>query len=247
MAGSSPPNDLVRLHRRVAMTGLCSRRAAEEWIRQGRVRVNGEVVTEMGVKVGPQDEVEVDGESVSIPRATVVLMNKPKGYVTTMADPRGRPTVRQLLPQSLRNLKPVGRLDMDTEGLLLFTNDGALAHRLAHPRYELDKEYEAIVAGHPSEADLQRLRKGIRLEDGLTAPAQIDVVQTKDDSTRIRIIIHEGRNRQIRRMFEAIGCPVVELKRTRVGFLTVRKLPRSACRVLGQVEIERLRRLVGLK
>ncbi len=229
------------------MAGLCSRRDAEDWIREGRVMVNGEPVVEMGIKVGPDDLIEVDGQPIGIPRTTTILMNKPKGYVTTLSDPMGRVTVRDLLPPSSRHLKPVGRLDMDTEGLLLFTNDGDLAHRLSHPRYVVDKEYEAIVSGTPTENGLERLRTGIKLEDGMTAPAQIKVNGSDGSSTRLTIVIHEGRNRQIRRMFEEIGNPVTALRRVRIAFLTIRKLPKSACRLLGQVEVEQLKKLVGLK
>ncbi len=247
MADSSSPDQLIRLHRRVAMAGLCSRRDAEDWIREGRVFVNGDPIIEMGFKVGPDDLIEVDGKPITIPRASTILMNKPRGYVTTMDDPRGRPTVRDLLPPSSRHLKPVGRLDMDTEGLLLFTNDGNLAHRLAHPRYTIDKEYEAVVTGTPSDKDLDRLRAGIRLEDGTTSPAKITVLGSNPDNTRLSVIIHEGRNRQIRRMFEEIGHEVISLKRIRIAFLTIRKLPKSACRILGQTEIEKLRQMVGLR
>ncbi len=209
--------------------------------------VNGEVVIEMGVKVGPDDLIEVDGHPIGTPRVAVVLMNKPKGYVTTMDDPRGRPTVRTLLPPSSRQLKPVGRLDMDTEGLLLFTNDGDLAHRLAHPRYVIDKEYEAIIEGQPSDEALQKLRNGIKLEDGMTAPATLNVVSSNASTTHVSLVIHEGRNRQVRRMFEEIGHPVISLKRVRLAFLTVRKLPKSACRLLSQAEVQRLRQAVGLR
>jgi pseudouridine synthase len=242
----------VRLHRRIAMAGICSRRAAEELIAEGRVRVNGETVTEQGTKVGADDVVEVDGETLGVVRSTTLIMNKPLGYITTLTDPKRRPTVMRLLPRNHNHVKPVGRLDMDTEGLLLFTSDGELAHRLAHPRYEIDKEYEAVVSGVPDEGSLGRLRRGIRLDDGPTGPAEVEILGnpiTKGghSTTKLRIIIHEGKNRQVRRMLEAIGHPVVSLKRTRLGFLTVKGLRSGECKNLGQAEVKRLRQIVGLE
>lgn len=231
------------------MSGICSRRAAEDLIREGRVRVNGEPVTEMGRKVGPDDTIEVDGEAISRPRSTTLVMNKPVGYLTTMSDPRKRSTVKQLLPRTQANVKPVGRLDMDTEGVLIFTNDGELAHRLAHPRYQIDKEYEAVVQGVPDERVLEKLRKGVRLEDGLTSPAEVELIGRPGNSaatSKLRLVIHEGKNRQVRRMLESVGHPVNTLRRTRVGFVTVKGLQKGECRLLGMAEVERLRAMVGL-
>lgn len=241
--------DLIRLHRRIAMAGICSRRAAEDLIREGRVRVNGESVTEMGFKVTPDDVVEVDGESLPKAKSVTLVMNKPVGYITTLSDPRKRSTVKHLLPKTQSNVKPVGRLDMDTEGVLLFTNDGELAHRLAHPRYQIEKEYEAVVEGVPDQKALEKLRNGIRLEDGMTAPAHVELIGKPGNSaqtSKLRLVIHEGRNRQVRRMFEAVGHPVNTLRRTRIGFIGVKGLQKGECRLLGKAEVDRLRAMVGL-
>ena len=178
-----------------------------------------------------------------------LIMNKPIGYVTTLFDPQGRPTVKKLLPEIEAMLKPVGRLDMDSEGLLLFTNDGKLAQRLTHPRYGVEKEYEAVVSGIPREENLDRLRKGIWIEEGgKTAPAKVQAVNPgrKAQSTLVRITIHEGRKRQVRLMFEAIGHPVISLKRIRIGPLVLKNLPAGACRMLGKKEVDKLKSVVGL-
>lgn len=254
MADASHSEDLMRLHRFIAHCGICSRRAAEVLISEGRVFVNGQPITQPGTKVGPGDIVEVDGSVCKPARSVTLIMNKPVGYITTMHDPGGRPTVAKLLPKLNVQVKPVGRLDMDTEGLLIFTNDGDLAHRLAHPRYEIDKEYEAVVEGVPEEKSLERLRKGVRLEDGNTGPARVETMgrpMRKEGSdsatTKVSIVIHEGKNRQVRRMFDEIGHPVVSLKRVRIGFLSVKGLSKGECKNLGQADIERLRQMVGLK
>lgn len=237
-----------RLHKFIAACGVCSRRAAERLIAEGRVMVNGQVVTRMGVKVEPGDQVRVDGRLLSRPRTLVVLLNKPAGVVTTMRDPRGRPTVVDLLPDLGVVLKPVGRLDVDTEGLLICTNDGELASRLAHPRYGIEKEYEATVRGVPSEKALDRLRKGVPLDGRLTAPARVELVRfdREGDRATLRIALHEGRNRQIRRMAEIVGHPVEALRRIRIGPFVLRKLAPGQARLLGRREVELLRRLVGL-
>lgn len=245
------PSQAMRLHRRIAQSGICSRRAAEELIAQGRVRVNGQVVREMGVKVGPGDEIDVDGDLLPRSEPVTIVMNKPSGYLTTMSDPRGRPTIVRLLPRLASPVKPVGRLDMDTEGILILTSDGDLAHRLSHPRHEIEKEYEALVNGIPDERALERLRRGVRLEDGMTAPAVVEIIgrpakQESTPTTKLKLVIHEGRNRQVRRMCEAVGHPVLTLKRVRVGFLGVKGLRKGECRILGMAEVDRLKKMVGL-
>lgn len=240
---------LERLHKRIATSGLCSRRAAEQMILEGRVEVNGAHITEMGVKVGPDDEVRVDGKVVGVAKLFTLVMNKPVGYVTTLSDPQGRPTVARLLPDLGVMMKPVGRLDMDSEGLLLFSNDGALAQRLTHPRFGVEKEYQVTVQGKPAEKDLEHLRKGIWIpEGGKTAPAKVVVTHTaKDDaSTVIKMTIHEGRKRQIRLMFEGINHPVIALKRIRIGPLTLYKMRPGECRMVSQQELEELKKSVGL-
>ena len=239
----------VRLHKRIAASGLCSRRAAESLIREGRVQVNGGVVTEMGIKVGPDDEVRVDGKPIGLARVCTLMMNKPAGYITTLSDPQKRRTVASLLPELDVQLKPVGRLDIETEGLLLFTNDGELAQRLSHPRYGVEKEYLATVEGIPEPPSLEKLRKGVYIEEGgKTAPARVAVahVDKKSNTCILRISIHEGRKRQVRLMCEAVGHPVIHLRRTRYGPLVLRRLAPGECRMLGKEELEELRRLVRL-
>ncbi len=243
-----PDDGRERLHKRIAASGLCSRRAAEELISGGRVTVNGQVVVEMGVKVGPTDKVAVDGTALRSAKLDYVVMNKPRGVVTTMRDPQGRPTVASLLPDLPATLKPVGRLDQDTEGLLVFTNDGELANRLIHPRYGVEKEYLASVKGVIDERALEQLRSGVFIEGRKTRPAQVSV-RSRDESSntsKLCIVLHEGRKRQIRLMCEMVGHPVRELRRVRFGPLSLRKMPVGACRRLGVQEVAELKRLVGL-
>jgi len=210
--------------------------------------VNGKLTREMGVMVGPEDEVLVDGQAAENARQYTLVLNKPKGVVTTLSDPQGRPTIVKLLPNYGVQLKPVGRLDMDTEGLLIVTNDGELAHRLMHPRYGIEKEYIAVVRGEPGEKALNKLRKGVFIEDGKTAPAKVEVLPTvrAGNLTSLKITLHEGRKRQIRQMCEVVGHPVNSLKRVRIGPLLVRGMRGGECRLLGQQEVESLRKLVGL-
>jgi pseudouridine synthase len=241
-------DEQVRLHRFIAQCGVCSRRKAEEIIQQGRVEVNGKLIIEMGVKVSPTDEVRLDGEVLVLPRTITVLMNKPRGVVTTMSDPEHRPTVAGLLPDMGVTLKPVGRLDMDTEGLLIFTNDGDLASRLSHPKYKVEKEYEAIVNGIPSEAALHSLRRGVFIDGRRTAPAEVTLHPSgkRRDTSKLTMVLHEGRYRQVRLMCETVGHPVVNLKRVRIGFLKVKGMSPGQCITLGRAEVDKLRNMVGL-
>lgn len=230
--------DGVRLQKVLAQAGLGSRRTCEDLIERRRVRVNGEVAV-LGRRVDPEvDVVEVDGAQIGV-RAGLVhyLLNKPAGVITTAADPHGRPTVVDLVPSEPR-VFPVGRLDADTEGLLLLTNDGDLAHRLTHPSYGVDKEYLVEVDGDPHRGVVRRLREGVELDDGITAPAKVAVLGDR----LLRITIHEGRNRQVRRMCEAVGTPVVRLVRTRIGPLTDRTLGPGQWRALTQDEVRALER-----
>jgi 23S rRNA pseudouridine2605 synthase len=240
MSTSTPP-DGERLQKVLARVGIGSRRACEELIADGRVTVNGEVA-ELGRRVDLEaDLVEVDGSPIGIrPDLVHLLLNKPAGVVTTADDPQGRPTVVELVPSEPR-VFPVGRLDQDTEGLLLLTNDGELAHRLTHPSYGVEKEYVAHVQGQPSRGAIRRLREGIELEDGLTAPATASLA----GPGVVRIAIHEGRNRQVRRMCEAIGHPVERLVRVRIGPLADRRLEPGAWRELTFDEIRSLERAVA--
>jgi 23S rRNA pseudouridine2605 synthase len=230
-----------RLQKVLARTGIGSRRVCEDLIAEGRVTVNGDVA-ELGRRVDPEvDRVEVDGVPLSVREGLVhYLLNKPAGVVTTASDPQGRPTVVQLVPPEPR-VFPVGRLDADTEGLLLLTNDGDLTHRLTHPSFGVEKEYLALVEGTPSAGDLRRLREGIELDDGVTAPARASL----QPPSSLTLVIHEGRNRQVRRMCEAIGHPVQRLVRVRVGPIADRRLAPGAWRPLTQDEVRALERSVA--
>lgn len=235
-----------RLHKFLARCGVCSRRKAEEWIAEGRVSVNGEIRTERGASVGADDEVEVDGRRIAVQRLHYLAMNKPVGVLTTLDDPHRRPTISKLMPDVGAMLRPVGRLDMDTEGLLLLTNDGELAARLTHPRYGVEKEYVVRVQGRPEAKAIDRLRKGVVLYGRRTAPAIVELESTGANESTVRITIHEGRNRQVRHMCEAVGHPVVGLRRVRVGPIALRKLPLGATRKLGHDEVMKLKAAVGL-
>jgi 23S rRNA pseudouridine2605 synthase len=224
----------MRLNAYLARAGIASRRGAEDLIMAGRVRVNGEVAG-LATFVEQRDTVEVDGARVEAEPLTYVLLHKPSGVVTTARDPHGRPTVVGLVGHE-RRVVPVGRLDADTTGALLLTNDGPLAHRLMHPRYEIDKVYEAEVEGELREADLVRLREGIDLEDGPTAPARAELVSP----TRVRLTLHEGRKHQVKRMHEAVGHPVRRLQRSSYAVLPLDGLEPGHWRELTADEVERL-------
>ena len=236
-----PAADGERLQKVLARVGLGSRRACEELIGEGRVTVDG-AIAELGCRVNVESaRIEVDGAPVGVrPGLVYYLLNKPAGVVTTASDPHDRPTVVDLVPDDPR-VFPVGRLDAQTEGLLLLTNDGDLAHRLTHPSFGVDKEYLAEVEGRPSPAAVRRLRAGVVLEDGRTAPARAVLV----DASVLRITIHEGRNRQVRRMCEAVGHPVARLVRTRIGPLVDRSLAPGSHRTLVAEEMRALRRTVA--
>jgi 23S rRNA pseudouridine2605 synthase len=235
-----------RLQKVISQAGVASRRHAEELITAGRVTVNGKTVSELGVKVQPgRDKVAVDGKELAAEKKFYVLLYKPRGIVTTMDDPEGRKTVSELVDDIPARLYPVGRLDYNTEGLLLLTNDGPLTHALTHPSHNISKTYIAQVVGKPAEEKLDKLRIGIRLDDGMTSPAKIHLTEhdnVKNVST-LEIVISEGRNRQVRRMCEAIGHPVNKLKRVKFAFLTLEGLRRGRYRQLDTDEIEHLKRL----
>jgi 23S rRNA pseudouridine2605 synthase len=240
-------SDVERLHKFLSRAGIASRRKSEELIAAGRVKVNGVVVSVPGSKVDPQrDRVEVDGQLVVLSREHVyLLVNKPVGYVSTVHDPQGRHTVIELVPQG-RRLYPVGRLDRDSEGLLLLTDDGELTQRLTHPSFEHEKEYQVLVAGRPSEAVLQRLRDGVKLEDGVTCAADVVALRAEASGTWLRFVIHEGRKRQLRRMCDAVTYPAQRLIRVRMGPLTLGDLAVGQHRSLTPAERTRLRQAVGL-
>jgi 23S rRNA pseudouridine2605 synthase len=224
----------MRLNAFLARAGVASRRRADELIKAGRVSVNGEP-GELNTVVGSRDHVEVDGEEVARQRIAYVLLHKPPGVVTTARDPQGRPTVVEFVP-SMPRVVPVGRLDADTTGALLLTNDGKLAHRLAHPRYGVEKTYEAEVEGDPDEDALQRLRNGIDLDDGRTAPARA----RRLGPGRVELVLHEGRKHQVKRMLAAVGHPVLRLHRTAYAGLTLEGLEPGECRELEPSEVDRL-------
>ena len=242
-----------RLQKVLSAAGIASRRAAEEYITQGRVTVNGETVTELGTKADPEtDDIRVDGRRVKTPaRRRYILLYKPKGYITTRSDPERRPTVLDLLTTGgVRDyVYPVGRLDYDSEGLLLLTSDGDLAEKLTHPRHGIGREYHVRVRGVPDEKALARLRRGISLDGERTAPATVDlhkVIDTERGANAIlSMVIYEGRNRQVRRMCEAVGHPVSRLKRVRIGPITDDHIRPGEFRDLSDEEVAALRKEAG--
>jgi pseudouridine synthase len=229
----------MRLNAYLARAGVTSRRKADELIKAGRVTVNGEP-GQLNTFVRSRDRVELDGAPVELQPLAYVLLHKPAGAVTTASDPQGRRTVVELVDHSAR-VVPVGRLDADTTGALLLTNDGELAHRLAHPRYEVDKVYEAEVEGEPNDATLERLREGVDLDDGRTAPAQA----CRLGPSTLELVIHEGRRHQVKRMLEAVGHPVTRLHRSRYANLDVEGLEPGAWRELEPSEVGQLRTMPG--
>lgn len=239
----------MRLQRFLARAGIASRRGSEDLMSAGRVQVNGVTVSGLGAKVTPLlDTVTVDGVKVEFTSGPVHLMlNKPFEVMTTMKDPQGRATVSDLVPaDEYPGLFPVGRLDYETTGMLLFTTDGELSHRLLHPTRKVPKTYVAAVDGHPGQVALKHLREGVRLDDGQTAPADVRVLERRDDSALMEIVLREGRKRQVRRMFSAVGHPVRALHRRAFGPVELGLLGTGEWRHLDSVEIESLRRAVGM-
>lgn len=236
---------MMRLQKYLAMSGVASRRASEKLIAEGHVAVNGQVVTEMGVQVDEAtDHVTVDGTPVFIEEEKHYLAYyKPVGEVTTVSDPEGRATVMDKFRDYPVRLYPVGRLDFDSEGLLLLTNDGDMMQRLLHPSHEVEKAYLAKVSNHVPEEALRRLRSGVQLDGRLTSPASVRLIRYEAFDTVVLVTIHEGRNRQVRRMFEAVGHQVVSLKRVGFGPISLGDLPRGQWRQLTPVEIRKLKEL----
>lgn len=233
----------MRINQYIASAGVCSRRAADELIEKGRVRVNGEVLRAMGYHVQDGDVVEVDGRRVEPETKKVYyLLNKPAGYVTSTADREGRPLVTELVPDSVR-VFPVGRLDLNTIGLLILTNDGDLSNKLMHPSREFSKRYLVRAQGIVTRAEAARLEKGVDIGGFVTSPAEVHLIKHDRNSTLAEIVIHEGKNRQVRRMFKAIGHPVLELCRTGLGNLEIGKLAVGQCRKLSPAEVEYLKRV----
>ncbi len=240
---------LERLQKIISAAGITSRRAAETMILEGRVCVNGNVVSELGSKADPEiDNITVDGKALTITSQKLyILLNKPAGYMTTLADPEGRALVTDLLKDLGERVYPVGRLDYNTEGLLLLTNDGEWANRLMHPRHEVEKEYHVRVRGKIHSSQIAQLISGVDLDGRKTAPATVQMVKESDQNDWFSITIHEGRNRQIRRMCEAVSLSVVRLKRVRYGSLSIGALKPGEYRSLTSAEVAGLSKPTGSK
>lgn len=236
-----------RLQKYMARCGIASRRGCEEIIAQGRVSVNGEMIQEMGRRINPQfDDIRVDGKIISPESKSIyIILNKPAEYITSVSDPQGRPTVLDLVEDISERIYPVGRLDYDSEGLLMLTNDGELAYRLTHPKYEIKKQYNVIARGDPDIRAIKMLEGGVDIDGYLTKPANIVKLGMKGNSSIFQVTIHEGRNRQVRRMFETIGHPVIYLKREKFGNISLGSLELGRWRYLSTGEIEDLMDLVG--
>lgn len=234
---------MERLQKVMAAAGVASRRKCEEIITAGRVQVNEETVTTLGMKVDPNtDVITVDGRPIGSEKKIYIIFNKPKGVITSANDPEGRRVVTNYLKGIKERVYPVGRLDYDTEGLLLLTNDGEFAHLLTHPKHHVPKTYHATVKGVPHGSVLDKLREGVLLEDGMTSPAEVEYVDVdlENKQSVISITIHEGRNRQVRRMFDAVSYPVQKLKRVKFGTLLLDGLPRGKYRLLGPKDVKEL-------
>lgn len=232
--------EIVRLQKYIAMSGAASRRAAETMISEGRVKVNGELVTEQGIKVEIGcDKVMLDGKPVEIKNKNYyIMLNKPVGYVSTAKDQFDRPTVVDIVKKDINTrIFPVGRLDYDTEGLLLMTNDGDFTYRITHPKYHVEKTYIATIKGGMRIADMNKLRKGMRVEDYTTSPAKAEILDAVDGYSYVKITIHEGKNRQVRKMFETLGYTVAALQRISIGQLELGNLPLGRWRHLTSHEI----------
>lgn len=239
-----------RLQKFLARAGVASRRECKKLIADGKIRVNGDIVRETGAKIDPEiDRVSIGKRTIPPPRLIYFAMYKPKGYVTTMDDPQGRRTVRDLLPDHDVVVKPAGRLDYNTEGLLIFTNDGELIARLTHPRYGVWKTYLIEARGEVSEKHADRLRKGVFYDGRRTSPAKVRInsFDPTKRRTTLEMEIHEGRKHQVREMMRIIGAPVLALKRTRVGQVTLGKLRPGECRMLAKTEVDKLKRAAGIE
>lgn len=236
-----------RLQRVLAARGVASRRKAEELIREGRVTVNGRRVTELGTRVDPEKAtIRVDGKLIHRQPYRYVVLNKPSGFITTMQDERSRRTVMELVPSQPR-MSPVGRLDRDTEGLLLFTNDGELANRVTHPRYQLTKEYQVLTPERPPEPVMRRIREGVEIDGKLVVPHEFRIVRETPEGVLLSVVIHEGMNHVVRRLMEAGDIPISRLRRERVGPLSIAGIARGASRDLTAGELASLRQALKLE
>lgn len=236
---------MVRLQKYLASCGVASRRGSEEIIRSGRVKVNGETVREMGVQIDEEADVITVDDAVVQPEKKMIyiMLNKPVGFVTTVTDDKGRDTVMELVSDIPVRIYPVGRLDYDTEGLLLMTNDGDLTYRITHPKNNVEKTYVAEVTGNVTMDTLTRLRRGVVIDGVKTSPAKVEVIGATQFGTKLEITIHEGRNRQVRKMFEAVGCIVKRLKRTREAGLILGHVPLGRWRKLTESEVNMLKKI----
>ena len=236
---------MERIQKILAKAGIASRREAERMVVEGRVSVNGKIVETLGFKADPaKDHIKVDGKRLApFEPKVILLLNKPRGYLSTVKDPKGRPTVMDLLKNVKWRIYPVGRLDFDAEGLLLLTNDGDLAHLLSHPRFSIPKTYLVKVAGVPEEGKLMRLRRGVVLEDGEARAVSCSLIRQREKNSWVRVVVTEGRNHLVKRMFAAIGHTVLKLKRIEYGPVPLRDLPFGKFRYLTGEETEKLRKI----
>lgn len=234
-----------RLQKIISCAGVASRRKAEELILEGGVTVNGKIVRELGIKADPEkDAIKVKGKLIHIPRRkTYIVLNKPKGCITSVSDPRGRPVVMDLLKGVRARVYPVGRLDYDTEGLLILTDDGELAHALMHPAHEIPKTYLAKIKGVLEDKEIEKLERGMRLREGITAPAAVRKIKRTDSNSWIEITVHEGRYHQVRRMLEKVGHPVLKLFRSRHGPIELGDVPLGRYRYLTPQEVKKLKEI----
>lgn len=239
---------MERLQKVLAHAGVASRRQAEKLITSGHIRVNGAVVTELGVKVGVHDEISVDNVPIGSEAPAYILLYKPRGIISTANDEKGRKTVVDLVADVKQRVYPVGRLDYDTSGLILLTNDGELANRLTHPKYEVEKTYVARVTNIPSNDAMRQLRRGVTVDGETYAPAKLKLLSSdqKKHTAIVQLVIHEGKNHEVKKMLAAVGCPVEKLKREQYGFLTLKGLQPGDARNLKPEEVKELRRLTGL-
>lgn len=235
---------MERLQKVMAHAGIASRRKSEEFIRHGEVKVNGKLITEPGYKVDPeQDKILVRGEDISLETKVYILLNKPAGYISTVDDPQNRKTVLDIIPNISQRIYPVGRLDRDSRGLLLLTNDGDLTYKLTHPSHEIQKTYLVEIKDRIKQNKINKLEQGIELEDGLTSPAKAKILKSGDNNSIFTLTISEGRNRQVRRMCKKIGYRVIDLKRIRIGPLSLDEIPEGKYRYLSDKEIKLLKNL----
>lgn len=232
---------MERLQKILAKAGIASRRRCEELILAGRVMVDGRVINELGFKVDPEKSIiTFDGQPLAREKIIYILLNKPAGYVTTLSDPQGRPIVTDLLPEIRQRVFPVGRLDFDTEGALILTNDGRLSQFIQHPRHEINKTYVAVVKGVPSPAKISQLEKGIVIDNQKTWPARVRVIEQQKTESALELIIHEGKKRQVRKMLAAVGHPVKTLRRTAYGNLQLGKLAPGKYRFLSEKDLKKI-------